>query len=413
VAEQRTSLTLEPRDDKGSRATRRLRRGGYVPGVVYGIGGDTTSFKVEARKLRSVLAEGHALFDIELDGSQRQPVIVKEQQKDPVKGRVIHLDLLKVRLDQTIQSTVPLELEGIEEAPGVKEGGVLEHVTRELNIEALPTDIPDRIVANVSALGIAETMTLELVTPPAGVTLLDDLETVVATVTAPSEIEEPEEVEEEAELVGEEAEAAEGEAPAEGEKEEGKPEEGGGPVDYLVVGLGNPGSRYAGTRHNVGFEVANLLAERWQLPKATKAFGGLLSEGRAGPGGPRVAVLLPQGYMNESGRVVGPARGSYGVPLERLLVIHDEIDLPFGEIQDKIGGGLAGHNGLKSVSQGVGGPDFRRIRVGVGRPDTTDPEIVSAHVLSRFTEPARDVGSLIERAADRAQRVVEAHEEPR
>jgi peptidyl-tRNA hydrolase, PTH1 family len=187
----------------------------------------------------------------------------------------------------------------------------------------------------------------------------------------------------------------------------------GGPVDYLVVGLGNPGSRYAGTRHNVGFEVANLLAERWQLPKATKAFGGLLSEGRAGPGGPPVAVLLPQGYMNESGRVVGPARGSYGVPLERLLVIHDEIDLPFGEIQDKIGGGLAGHNGLKSVSQGVGGPDFRRIRVGVGRPDTTDPEIVSAHVLSRFTEPARDVGSLIERAADRAQRVVEAHEEPR
>jgi large subunit ribosomal protein L25 len=228
VAEQRTSLTLEPRDDKGSRATRRLRRGGYVPGVVYGIGGDTTSFKVEARKLRSVLAEGHALFDIELDGSQRQPVIVKEQQKDPVKGRVIHLDLLKVRLDQTIQSTVPMEFEGIEEAPGVKEGGVLEHVTRELNIEALPTDIPDRIVANVSALGIAETMTLELVTPPAGVTLLDDLEIVVATVTAPSEIEEPEEVEEEAELVGEEAEAAEGEAPAEGEKEEGKPEEGGG-----------------------------------------------------------------------------------------------------------------------------------------------------------------------------------------
>jgi peptidyl-tRNA hydrolase, PTH1 family len=182
----------------------------------------------------------------------------------------------------------------------------------------------------------------------------------------------------------------------------------GAPVDYLVVGLGNPGSRYAGTRHNVGFEVANLLAERWDLPKANKAFGGLVSEGRAGAGGPRVAVLLPQGYMNESGRVVGPARGSYKIPLDHLLVIHDEIDLPFGEIQEKIGGGLAGHNGLKSVSQGVGGPDFRRIRVGVGRPDTTDPEIVSSHVLSRFTEPERDVRSLIERAADCAQRVVES-----
>ena len=229
MADQRTSLTIEPRDEQGSRASRRLRRAGYVPGVVYGVGDETTSFKVEARRLRAVLAEGHALFDVELDGGQRQPVIVKEQQRDPVKGAVIHLDLLKVRLDQTIQSTVPLELEGVEEAPGVKEGGVLEHVTRELNIEALPTDIPDRIVANVSGLGIAETMTLASVTRARrGGRCSDDIEeTVVATVTAPSEvIEEPEEVEEEAALVGEEGEVPEGEAPAEGE--EAKPEEGGG-----------------------------------------------------------------------------------------------------------------------------------------------------------------------------------------
>jgi large subunit ribosomal protein L25 len=233
MADQRTSLTIEPRDERGSRASRRLRRAGYVPGVVYGIGGDTTSFKVAARRLRSVLAEGHALFDVELDGGTRQPVIVKDQQKDPVKGRVIHLDLLKVRLDETIQSTVPLELEGVEEAPGVKEGGVLEHVTRELAIEALPTAIPDRIVANVSALGIAETMTLASVTPPPGVTLLDDIEeTVVATVTAPSEvIEEPEAVEEEAALVGEEAEAAEGEAAPEGEAEAKPADEGGKPAE--------------------------------------------------------------------------------------------------------------------------------------------------------------------------------------
>ena len=182
----------------------------------------------------------------------------------------------------------------------------------------------------------------------------------------------------------------------------------GAPVDYLVVGLGNPGSRYAGTqaqRRLRGRQRA--CASAGSCRGRTKAFGGLISEGRAGPGGPRVAVLLPQGYMNESGRVVGPARGSYQLPLDRLLVIHDEIDLPFGEIQERIGGGLAGHNGLKSVSQGVGGPDFRRVRVGVGRPDSTDPEIVSAHVLSRFSEPDRDVRALIERAADCAQRVVE------
>src|SRR2546423_5396704 len=141
----------------------------------------------------------------------------------------------------------------------------------------------------------------------------------------------------------------------------------GAPADYLVVGLGNPGRRYAGTRHNVGFEVAAALGERWGLGRPRKMFGGLVSEGRAGVGGPRVAVLLPQGYMNESGRSVGPARGHSKLPVDRILVIHDEIDLPFGDIQSRLGGGLAGHNGLKSVSQSVGGPEFRRVRVGVGR----------------------------------------------
>ena len=145
------------------------------------------------------------------------------------------------------------------------------------------------------------------------------------------------------------------------------------PVDYLIVGLGNPGTKYAGTRHNVGFEVANELAARWELPKARSAFGGRVTEGRTGPGGPRVAVLLPQTYMNESGRAAGPARGQYGVPLEHVIAIHDEIDLPFGQIQVRVGGGLAGHNGLKSLKQHLGGADFTRVRVGVGRPDTTDP----------------------------------------
>jgi large subunit ribosomal protein L25 len=224
----RTVLNLEPRDERGSRANRRLRRSGLVPGVIYGIGDDCVSFKVDSRLLRHVLAEGHALFDIEVGGGKRQPVIVKDQQRDPVRGHVFHIDLLKVRLDETIQTTVALELEGAEDAPGVKEGGVLEHVTRELNVEALPTEVPDRIVADVSALGIAETMTLASVTPPAGVTLLDDLEeTVVATVTAPSRAEEPEtEIEEETELVGEGEEA---EGAAEGAEEGGEQAgEGGG-----------------------------------------------------------------------------------------------------------------------------------------------------------------------------------------
>jgi large subunit ribosomal protein L25 len=223
AAAQRTLLTLGPREERGSRASRRLRREGLVPGVIYGIEAGSISFKVDARSLRQVLAEGHALFDVEIDGGGREPVIVKDQHRDPVRGRVLHIDLLKVRLDEKIQSTVALEIEGAEDAPGVREGGVLEHVTRELNVSALPTDIPDRIVADVSGLGIAETMLLSAVTPPPGVELLDDVEeTVVATITAPTEIEEPEELEEEVAEVGAEAEPGEeAEAAPEGGEEGG------------------------------------------------------------------------------------------------------------------------------------------------------------------------------------------------
>jgi PTH1 family peptidyl-tRNA hydrolase len=174
----------------------------------------------------------------------------------------------------------------------------------------------------------------------------------------------------------------------------------------LIVGLGNPGERYAATRHNVGFEVATELSRRWDLPKAKSKFGGLLSEGRAGPGGPRVAILLPQTQMNASGDSAGPARGSLKVPLERVVVLHDEIDLPFGEIQVRLGGGLAGHNGLKSLKRGLGEAEFWRVRVGVGRPDSTDPEVVASYVLGRFREPREEVAALVERAAGEAERLV-------
>jgi PTH1 family peptidyl-tRNA hydrolase len=156
--------------------------------------------------------------------------------------------------------------------------------------------------------------------------------------------------------------------------------------------------------------VAALAAERWGLSRAKRKYGGLYSDGRAGPGGPRVGVLLPQTYMNESGSSVGPARGALRVPLERVVAVHDEIDLPFGRIEVRLGGGLAGHNGLKSLRQGLGSPDFRRVRVGVGRPDSSDPEIVSAHVLGRFSEPPDEVRALVERAADELDRLVTSSE---
>jgi len=156
----------------------------------------------------------------------------------------------------------------------------------------------------------------------------------------------------------------------------------------------------------VGFKVADALARRWDLPKAKKKFAGELAEGRTGPGGPRVAVLKPLTYMNEAGRSIGPARGAFKVDLDRLVVIHDEIDLPFGEIRVRLGGGLAGHNGLKSLRRELGGPDFHRVRVGVGRPDSTDPEIVAAYVLGKWRQPAAEVADLVDRAAVEAERLV-------
>jgi PTH1 family peptidyl-tRNA hydrolase len=186
----------------------------------------------------------------------------------------------------------------------------------------------------------------------------------------------------------------------------------GAPVDWMLVGLGNPGSEYERTRHNIGFEIGRELIARWELPKAKVRYRGLFTEGRIGPGQPRVAVLLPQTYMNDAGRSAGPARGELRVELDHVLVLHDEIDLPFGEIRVRTGGGLAGHNGLKSLRDGFGSPDFSRVRVGVGRPPTTDPDLVAAYVLGRFREPGDEVRALVERAADEAERVVRGEHEP-
>jgi PTH1 family peptidyl-tRNA hydrolase len=160
----------------------------------------------------------------------------------------------------------------------------------------------------------------------------------------------------------------------------------------------------------VGFRVAEELVRRWDLPRPKKKFAGELTEGRTGPGGPRVAVLAPQTYMNESGRSVGPARGSYRLELDQIVVVHDEIDLPFGDVRSRLGGGLAGHNGLKSLKRELGGADFQRVRVGVGRPDSTDPDIVAAYVLGAWRQPASEVRDLVERAADEAERLVGARD---
>lgn len=157
--------------------------------------------------------------------------------------------------------------------------------------------------------------------------------------------------------------------------------------------------------------MAEELSRRWGLPGAKKKYGGMIAEGRTGPGGPRVAVLLPQTFMNAAGDSAGPARGALKVPLDRVVVVHDEIDLPFGEVRVRLGGGLAGHNGLKSLKRGLGDGEFWRVRVGVDRPDSTDPEIVASYVLSRFREPRVEVEALVARAVGETEWLVEKLDE--
>lgn len=157
--------------------------------------------------------------------------------------------------------------------------------------------------------------------------------------------------------------------------------------------------------------MASALASAWELPRARRRFNGLIAQGRAGTGGPRVAVLLPQTYMNDAGRSAGPARGALKVALERVLVLHDEIDLPFGEVRTRLGGGLAGHNGLKSLRDGLGDSGFARVRLGVGRPPSSDPDVVAAYVLARFREPVDEVRALVERGRAAAERIVRGEAE--
>ncbi len=205
MASTTTKLNVNSRAAEGSRAVRRLRRSGRVPGVLYGGGGEPVGFDADARELRLALAGSGAVLDLSVDGEKPTPVVLKEAQRHPVRGETIHVDLLRVNLKEAIHAVVPVELEGVDDAPGVKEGGVLEQITRDLNVEALPTAIPESIVHEVGEMQIGETILLSALSTPEGVTLLDDAEeTVIATLSPPRlQTEAAEEIEAETELVGE------------------------------------------------------------------------------------------------------------------------------------------------------------------------------------------------------------------
>ena len=207
-----TKLQLTARAPEGSRATRRLRRAGEVPGVIYGGDGEPSHFAVDARILRNTLAHSGAILDVSIDSGKATPVLVKDVQRHPVRGEIMHVDFLRVNMNETIHTTVVLELLGADVNPGVTEGGVLSQETRELNIEALPGDIPDTIQHDVSGMEMNATLLLSEITAPAGITFLDDGEIVVATITPPTLEPVEDEIETETALVGEDGEVAEGQA---------------------------------------------------------------------------------------------------------------------------------------------------------------------------------------------------------
>jgi large subunit ribosomal protein L25 len=205
MATTTTTLDVTSRSAEGSRSARRLRRSGRVPGVLYGGGDKPIGFDADARELRHALAGSGAVLDLSIDGGKATPVVLKDAQRHPIRGETVHVDLLRVRLDEAITAVVPLELLGTEDAEGVKLGGVLEQITRELNVEALPTSIPESIVYDIGNMEIGDTILLSAIVAPEGVTLLDEVEeTVVATLSPPRlQTESTEEIESETEVVGE------------------------------------------------------------------------------------------------------------------------------------------------------------------------------------------------------------------
>jgi len=213
MASDTTRLDAQPRAIEGSRTNRRLRRAGRVPAVLYGGEGEPVHFSVDARELRIALQASGAVVELALEG-QTATAVVKDQQRDPVRGDALHIDFVRVRMDQPIQAPVTLELVGVEDAPGTSEGGVLEQQLRELNVEALPADIPEAIQHDASALEAGATLTVADVAAPRGVTILDDPEVVVASITLPRlETETADEVETETAVVGEgDGDAAQGAA---------------------------------------------------------------------------------------------------------------------------------------------------------------------------------------------------------
>ena len=405
------------REDRGSRPSRRLRAQGLIPGVLYGKG-HSRAIVVPERDLRTAMTGPsglHAILDVVIKGQTTvHPSILAEYEQDPIRGTISHIDLREVRLDQPIHATVIVHLVG--ESAGVKTGGVLSLIARELQVEALPAEVPEHVNVEVSAFGTRRR------TAPRGhpgdrgryVSRRPTRDchrngVHAASVTRRSKRQTPRPPRRQLRRVlrkrTRQPRRASRPIPIP------TPRNSGAPVSSrrACLDAGSAHSRSRQSRREVrarspqrGLDGRQRLARRGDATFKSK-FNGRLSETRMGD--TRIALLEPETYMNESGRSISAAARYFKVASQDVLVVHDDVDLDPGRLQARLGGGLAGHNGLRSIAQALGTPEFLRLRIGVGRPVRGNPRDVADYVLAPF-EAHEDREAIVARAAEAIEALV-------
>ena len=415
-------LNATPRAEHGKGASRRLRRSDQIPAIAYGRELAATMIAVSPKALLSVLTSPHgqnSVVELDIEGGEKLTVMVRDYAYHPVSRSLLHADFMQVKLDQPVDVDVPFVCTG--KAKGLVSGGVLQQIFRRIPIRALPEKIPLHVEVDVTELEMGDSLKASQIKLPEGVKVrLPDDQTVVV-VAAPEKV-----TEEETKAAGAPGAPAAG-APAAGAaaprplllprrrgqgRRQGRrcPGEGRGSGQgrqeevtparmLLVVGLGNPGREYAAHRHNVGFMAVDELARRTGADAFRDRFSGVCA--RAEIAGEPAILLKPMTFMNDSGRSVQPAMAFFKVAPRELVLIHDELDIPFGDVRIKFGGGHAGHNGLRSIMAAVSTGDFGRLRLGIGRPPQDFRGDVASFVLSGFSAEERaSLPELLEKAGD-------------
>ena len=412
--------TARPQSGKG--AARAERRAGRVPGVIYGNNQPPVTISVDDKELRQRILAGRFLttiYDIDLEGKKHR-VIPRDFHLDPVRDFPLHVDFMRLGEGATIRVSVPLHVVNAETAPGVKRGGTVNIVTHTIELECSVDNIPQYIEADVGALEISHSLHLSDVKLPAGVKSLSREDATLVTIVPPSGYAEelkaaaaaalPVRLRLRRVLLRRPARGCacggccsgggrEG-ACARGWRQEEVSDAGcrGCRVMRLFVGLGNPGAKYADNRHNIGFMAVDEIARRHGFAPWRRRFQGETAEGTLDR--ERVVLLKPTTFMNEFGRAVQEAANFFKLAAGEITVFQDELELPAGKVRVKVGGGIAGHNGLRSISSHIGN-DYRRVRLGIGHPGVK--ELVHGHVLSDFAKSDRPwVEALCEAIADNA-----------